>query len=78
MLRIWLFLRIHSLTSSDGYEVYDIFNRTAAREIVNRTCDSLENRTKGNGIAKTLNELITDIAYLKVREHENVCLTSNL
>ena len=69
---------IHSLACSDGYHLVDIINRTAAAQVVYRTCDTLEDRSDGICISESLNQLVTDVADLKAREYENVCVTGDL
>ena len=66
MFNVLLF-GVHGLTRGDGYHVVDVVDRATAREVVDRTCDTLQNRTDGDGITQTLNHLITDVSNLKVR-----------
>ena len=68
---------IHCLTSSDSYHVVDIVNRATTREVVDRTSDTLEDRTDSYGIAEALYELITDVTNLEVREYQYVSMTSD-
>ena len=70
--------RVHSLTGGNGNHIIDILYGAAARQVVDRTCDTLQDRTNGYGITSALYEFITDITYLQVREYEDVCLTCDL
>ena len=69
-------LSILCLASCDGYHVVDVINRATTREVVYRTGNTLEDRTDSDGTTQTLNELVTDVTHLKIRNYQYISLTS--
>ena len=67
-----LLLCCDSLVCSDGNHHVYILYRASAREVVYRTCDTLEYGTDSLGMTKTLNELVTDVSCTEVGEYEYV------
>lgn len=65
-----LLLGIHSLTSRDGYHIIDVLNRTTTTQVIDRTGNTLKNRTYGDGIAEALYKFISDVSHLKIRENK--------
>ena len=78
MLVIVLSLCIHSLASCDSYHIVDVIYRATTRKVVNRTSDTLEDRTDSDGTTQALNELVADVTNLEVRNYQYVSLTSYL
>ena len=64
--------------SCDGNHLVDVVNRASAAEVVDRTGDTLEDRTDGICISKPLNELVSDVSDLKAREYKHIRVTGNL
>ena len=48
-------LSVLCLASCDGYHVVDVINRATTRKIVNRTGNTLEDRTDSDGTTQALN-----------------------
>ena len=69
-------LSILCLASGDSYHVVDIIYRATTREVVYRTSDTLKDRADSDGTTQTLNELVTDVTHLKVRNYQYISLTS--
>ena len=69
---------IHGLASRDSHHIVDIVDRATTRKVVHRTCNTLQNRADGDGIAKALHELIAYVTHFKVREYEHVCIACNV
>ena len=72
-----LLLGIHSLTSRDGYHIIDVLNRTTTTQVIDRTGNTLKNRTYGDGIAEALYKFISDVSHLKIRENKHVGVASD-
>ena len=72
-----LLFSVHCLASCDSYHVVDILYLATTREVVDRKCDTLKDRTDGNGVAETLNELVRDVAYFEIRNNEYIGMTGN-
>ena len=71
-----LLLSVHCLASCDSYHVVDVIYRATTRKIVNRTGNTLEDRTDSDGTTQALNELVADVTYLEVWNYQYVSLTS--
>ena len=71
-------LRVHCLASCDCYHLVDVVYRAAAAEVVNRTCNTLEDRSDSVCVTKSLNELVADVTNLEAWEHKDVCVTCDL
>ena len=73
-----LFLSVHCLTSSDSYQVVDVLYRATTAQVVDRTSDTLKDRTDSSSTSETLNQLIGDVSYLEAWHNQYVGLTCNL
>ena len=73
-----LLLRVHGLAGGDGYHVVDVFYGAAAREVVYRTGDTLEDGADGDGVAQALDELIGDVTHFEAGEYQHVGVAGNL
>ena len=69
-------LSVLCLASCDSYHVVDVIYRATTRKIVNRTGNTLKDRTDSDGTTQTLNELVADVTNLEVRNYQYVSLTS--
>ena len=67
----------YSLVAGDDDSLVDVLGATAAREVVDRTCETLEDRAHSLGTGKTLHEFVGDVAHFKTREHEHIRLSGN-
>lgn len=66
-----------SLDGGDGHDTHDVVGRAAARKVVNRLGDALQDGAVGVGAGEALDQLVADVAGLEVREHEHVGLTGD-
>ena len=66
-----------SLYSCEGYYTNDILSGASTGKIVDRSCDTLKHRTISFCFCKSLNQLVTNVTTVKVREDQYVCLSSN-
>jgi hypothetical protein len=71
-------LSIHCLAGCDGNHLVDVVNRASAAQVVHRASDTLEDRADSVGTAKTLNELVADVANLEAWSNENVSLACDV
>lgn len=69
---------VHRLAGGDCDHLVDVIYGAAAAQVVDRTGDTLEDRSDGVGASKTLNELVCDVADLEVREDEDVGLSGDV
>src|SRR4029079_834877 len=60
------------LEGRDGDRVDDVFGLAAAREVVGRTGEPLEDRADRGGAREPLGELVGDVARVEVWEDEDV------
>ena len=51
-----------------------ILSEASSRQIVDGSCDTLHNGAVSFCLSESLNELVSDIACIEVREYENVSL----
>ena len=73
-----LLLSVHSLTSRDSHHVVNILYGATTREVVDRTSNTLQDRTDSYGITQTLNELLANITNLQVGEYEDISFTGDV
>ena len=67
-------LRLNSRQSDDTNNILPV---AAAGEVIDRSCKSLQHRAVSFCFSKSLNQLVTDVAAVKVREDKNVSMTCN-
>ena len=67
-------LSILCLASCDSYHVVDVIYRATTRKIVNRTGNTLKDRTDSDGTTQTLNELVADVTNLEVWNYQTLAL----
>ncbi len=66
------FLVSDGLVAGHDDGVHDVFDGGAAREVVDRGGETLENGAYGSGSGDALHEFVGDVAHLEVGEHEHV------
>ena len=69
---------IHCLAGCDCHHLIDVINRASAAQVVDRTGDTLKDRSYRIGISKSLYKLVCNVADFQIREYQNVCLSCNL
>ena len=67
-------LFVLALNCSDRYNAYDIVCGASTGQIVDRSCDTLGNRAVCFCLCQSLNELVTDVACIQVRENQDICM----
>ena len=72
---IMYYLFVLALNCSDCYNAYDIVCGASTGQIVDRSCDTLGNRAVCFCLCQSLNELVTDVACIQVRENQDICMT---
>lgn len=66
-----------SLDGGDGYDTHDVVGRAAARKVVDRLGDALQDGAVSVGAGEALDQLVADVAGLEIGEHKHVGLAGN-
>ena len=56
-----------SLDGGDGHDTHDVVGRAAARKVVNRLGDALQDGAVSVGASEALDQLVADVAGLNVK-----------
>ena len=70
-------LSADSLVAGNDDGLINLIDIAAARKVVNRSSNTLEDWTYSGAAGETLNKLVADIACLKARENEGVAMAGN-
>ena len=65
------------LTGCDGHFSNNVIIRAAAGQVVQRLCQALKHRTVGTGTRQTLDQFVSNITGIQVREDQHICLTAD-
>ena len=66
-----------SLVAGNDDGLINLIDIAAARKIVDRSSNTLKDRTNGSATGETLNELVADVTYFEGWEDEGVAVTGN-
>ena len=60
------------LISRNNYHLHNVLYFATAAQVIHRSGDTLQNRTYSVRTAEALNQLVSDVSGLQIREHEYV------
>ena len=73
-----LFLCVHSLACCDGHHLVDVVNRATTAEVVDRTGNTLEDRTECHCSTEAFHKFVGDVTYLEAWYHQHVSVSRYL